>query len=180
LAGAFSFRTNSSSTLFPNFYQRIPAQQHVGVTTNNVPHECKFFIPSLGKRPDVQDSTTDLTGSGIAGDNARISTRSTITLLTRSFGSHDHLRQPIWRDRRGAGRQNRDGGPTKQMLNQTGPGILNLEFMADHYGIDGSGSGRFPVMRNAAARSRFHQLFGRTHSNLSRAWQNGAQINQVP
>ena len=30
------------------------------------------------------------------------------------------------------------GGPTKQELAWTDPGILNMEFLSDHYGIDGT------------------------------------------
>ena len=35
------------------------------------------------------------------------------------------------------------GGPTKQELAWTDPGILNMEFLSDHYGIDGGKTG-FP------------------------------------
>ena len=38
------------------------------------------------------------------------------------------------------------GEPTKQELAWTDPAILNMEFLSDHYGIDGSGSGAFPAM----------------------------------
>ena len=32
------------------------------------------------------------------------------------------------------------GGPTKQELAWTDPGILNMEFLSDHYGIDAKGA----------------------------------------
>ena len=36
------------------------------------------------------------------------------------------------------------GGPTKQELAWTDPAILNYEFLSDHYGIDGTGTGAYP------------------------------------
>jgi hypothetical protein len=145
--GQFLFRTANSSSLFPNFYQQNTGPNNmVGITTTGVPStNSNFGTVTAQTGRNVQDATWDLTGSGIAGDNG-----------TNFYTKYDYSTYTqFWQGMTAYGSQYSvtgvvpsmealTGGPTKQVLNQTNPGIVNLEFLSDHYGIDGSGSGAFP------------------------------------
>ena len=139
--GQFLFRSNPS--LFPNFYQQDTGPNNLtGVTTTNVPSTNSNFTTVSGQAGrNVQDATYDLTGSGIAGDNGTnfytkydYSSYTQFWQATTAFGSQFGVSAVI------PSQETLTGGPTKQVLNQTNPGIINLEFLSDHYGIDADGS----------------------------------------
>src|SRR4029079_9090937 len=69
--GQFLFRTANSTTQFPNFYQQDTGPNNLGgATTLGVPStNTNFATVSAQAGRNVQDVTTDLTGSGITGDN---------------------------------------------------------------------------------------------------------------
>jgi hypothetical protein len=144
--GQFLFRTASSTSRFPNFYQQNTGPNNMtGITTLNVPSTNANFSTVSGQAGrTVQDATTDLTGSGVAGDNG------TNFYTKYDYSSYTQFWQAstIYGDQYAASAvlpslETLTGGPTKQVLNQTNPGILNLEFMSDHYGIDAGRTG-FP------------------------------------
>ncbi|HEX3357987.1 MAG TPA: polysaccharide lyase family protein [Tepidisphaeraceae bacterium] len=180
--GQFLFRSNP--TLFPNFYQQNTGPNNmVGVTTTNVPSTASNFSSVSGQAGrTVQDATTDLTASGIAGDNGTnfytkydYSSYTQFWQATTAYGPQFSVSSVV------PSTETMTGGPTKQVLNQTNPGIINLEFLSDHYGIDGAGPGNafpgyayFPTQGVASSR-----LFGPYAFNIeSSVGKTGAQINQ--
>ena len=141
--GQFLFRTANSSSLFPSFYQKNTGPNNLtGVTTPNLPSTNANFGTVSGQTGrTVQDATTDLTGSGIAGDNGTnfytkydYSTYTQFWQGTTQYGSQYSVTALV------PSTESMTGGPTKQVLNQTNPGIVNLEFLSDHYGIDADGA----------------------------------------
>jgi Polysaccharide lyase family 4, domain II len=180
--GQFLFRSNP--TLFPNFYQQNTGPNNmVGVTTTNVPSTNSNFSTVSGQAGrTVQDATTDLTGSGIPGDNGTnfyekydYSTYTQFWQATTAFGSQFGVSAVI------PSAETLTGGPTKQVLNQTNPGIINLEFLSDHYGIDGSGPGNaFPGYGYYPTQGvQSTKLFGPYAFRIeSSTGKTGAQINQ--
>ncbi|HZZ29744.1 MAG TPA: hypothetical protein VFE46_17245, partial [Pirellulales bacterium] len=139
--GQFLFRSNPS--LFPNFYQQNTGPNNMtGVTTSGVPSTNSNFNSVTGQTGrNVQDSTWDLTAGGFAGDNGTnfytkydYSTYTQFWQATTAYGSQYSVSAVV------PSEETLTGGPTKQVLNQTNPGIINLEFLSDHYGIDADGS----------------------------------------
>ena len=142
--GQFLFRTTNTAAQFPNFYQQDTGPNNmVGTTTLGVPStNANFATVSAQAGRTVQDVTTDLTGSVIAGDNGTnfyakydYSTYTQFWQGMTSYGNNYAVTALL------PSKETLTGGPTKQNLTQTNPGIVNLEFMSDHYGIDGPGPG---------------------------------------
>jgi hypothetical protein len=146
--GQFLFRSNPS--LFPNLYQTNAGPNSLGtsaaVTTLNVPStnaNYGTFGGVAGRQ--VQNATVDLTGSGIAGDNGT----NYFTKYDYSVYSQFYQAETMYGSQYAVTEVNPSpdtltGGPTKQELAWTDPAILNMEFLSDHYGINGSGSGAYP------------------------------------
>ena len=148
--GQFLFRSNPS--LFTNLYQINTGPNQLGtsnaVTTLNVPStNTNWSTVTAVPGRTVQNVTYDLTGSGIAGDNGTnffakydYSTYTQFYQAETMYGSKYAVTEVD------PSIDTLSGGPTKQELAWTDPAILNMEFLSDHYGIDGSGSGTFPAM----------------------------------
>ena len=146
--GQFLFRSNPS--LFTNLYQINTGPNQLGtsnaVTTLNVPStNTNWSTVTAVPGRTVQNVTYDLTGSGIAGDNGTnffakydYSTYTQFYQAETMYGSKYAVTEVD------PSIDTFSGGPTKQELAWTDPAILNMEFLSDHYGIDGSGSGVFP------------------------------------
>jgi rhamnogalacturonan endolyase len=178
--GQFLFRSNPA--LFPSLYQvntgpnNLAAQQEVVPSTNS-----SFSTVTAQAGRTVQNVTYDLTNSGIAGDNGTnfftkydYSTYNQFYQAETMYGSQYAVSSVI------PSMETLTGGPTKQELAWTDPGILNLEFLSDHYGIDGSGSGAYPGYAyyppQGVATTR---LFGAYDFRIaSTTTETAAQINQ--
>jgi hypothetical protein len=137
--GQFLFRSNPA--LFPSLYQANTGPNNLdGVTTPNVPSTYSNFSGFTSGSRSVSNVTYDLTNSGIAGDNGTnfftkydYSTYTQFYQAETMFGPNYAVSEVI------PNMETLTGGPTKQELAWTDPGILNLEFLSDHYGIDGNG-----------------------------------------
>ena len=91
----------------------------------------------------VSNVTYDLTGSGIAGDNGtNFFTKYDYSTYTQFYQAETMYGSQYAVSEVDPSTETLTGGPTKQELAWTDPGILNMEFLSDHYGIDGTGSGR--------------------------------------
>ena len=155
--GQFLFRSNPS--LFPNLYQINTGPNQLGTayaqTTVGVPSTNPDFGSVTGTAGrTVQNVTYDLTGSPITdtfdgvpgvGDNGTnfftkydYSTYTQFYQAETMYGNQYAVTEVV------PSTETMTGGPTKQELAWTDPGILNMEFLSDHYGIDGSGSGAYP------------------------------------
>jgi autotransporter-associated beta strand protein len=144
--GQFLFRSNPS--LFPNLYQinSGPNQGGYSQTTIGIPStNPNFSTVTAEAGRTVQNVTYDLTGSGIAGDNGtNFFTKYDYSIYPQfyqaesMYGSQYAVSEVI------PSTETMTGGPTKQELAYTDPGILNMEFLSDHYGIDGAGTGTYP------------------------------------
>ena len=96
----------------------------------------------------MQNVTYDLTGSGIPGDNGtNFFTKYDYSSYTQFFQAETMYGSQYAVSAIDPSTETLTGGPTKQELAWTDPGILNLEFLSDHYGIDGTAAGRFRAMR---------------------------------
>ena len=146
--GQFLFRSNPS--LFTNLYQINTGPNQLGaanaVTTIGVPStnaNYDTFSSVAGRQ--VQNATVDLTGSGIAGDNGtNYFTKYDYSTYTQFFQAETMYGSKYAVTEVDPLTDTLTGGPTKQNLAWTDPAILNMEFLSDHYGIDGSGSGSYP------------------------------------
>ncbi|MGA2232999.1 MAG: polysaccharide lyase family protein, partial [Tepidisphaeraceae bacterium] len=144
--GQFLFRSNPS--LFPNLYQinSGPNQAGYAQTTIGIPSTNPNFSSVTAQAGrTVQNVTYDLTGSGIPGDNGtNFFTKYDYSIYPQlyqaetMYGSQYAVSEVI------PSTETMTGGPTKQELAYTDPGILNMEFLSDHYGIDGPGTGTYP------------------------------------
>jgi hypothetical protein len=146
--GQFLFRSNPS--LFTNLYQINTGPNQLGaanaVTTVGVPSTNPSF-PTVSAVPgrQVQNVTYDLTGSGIAGDNGtNYFTKYDYSVYTQFYQAETMYGSQYAVTEVDPSTDTLTGGPTKQNLAWTDPAILNMEFLSDHYGIDGSGSGAYP------------------------------------
>ena len=93
----------------------------------------------------VQNATVDLTQSGIPGDNGtNFFTKYDYSIYTQFFQAETMYGSQYAVTLVDPSIDTLSGGPTKQELAWTDPAILNMEFLSDHYGIDGSGSGAYP------------------------------------
>ncbi|HEX4054755.1 MAG TPA: polysaccharide lyase family protein [Tepidisphaeraceae bacterium] len=188
--GQFLFRANPS--LFPDLYQVNTGPNNLSAqTTSPVPSTNPNFssvtneYTGSGTTKDyyrtVQNVTYDLTGSGIPGDNGTnfftkydYSVYNQFYQAETMYGSQYAVSAII------PSMETLTGGPTKQELAWTDPDILNLEFLSDHYGIDGSGSGAYPgyayYPTQGVASTR---LFGAYAFQISSTTdETAAQINQ--
>jgi autotransporter-associated beta strand protein len=140
--GQFLFRSNSS--LFPNLYQTNTGPNQLGtskaVTTLNVPStNGNWTTVSAVTGRQVQNAVTDLTGSGIAGDNGtNFFTKYDYSTYTQFFQAETMYGGKYAVTEVDPSIDTLSGGPTKQELAYTDPGILNMEFLSDHYGMDGT------------------------------------------
>jgi polysaccharide lyase family 4-like protein len=178
--GQFLFRSNPA--LFPNLYQVNTGPNNLAPQQEDVPSTEPAFEGIIGEAGrTVQNVTYDLTGSGLAGDNGTnfftkydYSTYTQFYQAETMFGSQYAVSEVV------PSMETLTGGPTKQELAWTDPGILNMEFLSDHYGIDGSGSGAYPgyayYPTQGVASSRLFGVYGFTISSI--AGTSGAQINQ--
>jgi hypothetical protein len=177
--GQFLFRSNPA--LFPNLYQvntgpnNLAAQETDGVPSTDP----NFGTVTAQAGRTVQNVTYDMTGSGIAGDNGTnfftkydYSTYSQFYRAESAFGSQYAVSEIV------PSSETLTGGPTKQELAWTDPGILNMEFLSDHYGIDGKGT--FPGYGYTPPQGvNSTKLFGPYAFRIeSSAGKTGAQINQ--
>ncbi len=146
--GQFLFRSNPS--LFTNLYQVNTGPNQLGtanaVTTLNVPSTNPSFGTYGGVAGrQVQNATVDLTGSGIPGDNGtNFFTKYDDSIYTQFFQAETMYGSQYAVTLVDPSIDTLSGGPTKQELAWTDPAILNMEFLSDHYGINGSGSGALP------------------------------------
>ncbi len=146
--GQFLFRSNPS--LFPNLYQINTGPNQLGtsaaVTTLNVPSTNSNFgtVGGVAGR-QVQNATVDLTGSGIPGDNGtNFFTKYDYSVYTQFYQAETMYGSQYAVTEVNPSPDTLTGGPTEQELAWTDPAILNMEFLSDHYGINGSGSGAYP------------------------------------
>jgi rhamnogalacturonan endolyase len=137
--GQFLFRSNPA--LFPNLYQTDTGPNNpTPVTTIDIPStNSNYTADSNVVGRQAQNATVDLTGSGIPGDNGTdfftkydYSVYNQFYQAETMYGSQYAVSAVI------PSMETLTGGPTKQELAQTDPGILNLEFISDHYGFDGT------------------------------------------
>jgi Polysaccharide lyase family 4, domain III/Polysaccharide lyase family 4, domain II/PEP-CTERM motif len=191
--GQFLFRSNPS--LFPDLYQVNTGPNQLGTanaqTTIGVPSTNSAFSSVTGQAGrTVQNVTYDLTGSGITdsvngvagtGDNGTnfftkydYSTYTQFYQAETMYGSQYAVSEVV------PSTETMTGGPTKQELAWTDPGILNMEFLSDHYGIDGSGSGAYPGYAYYPTQGvATTDLFGPFGFRISSTGtQTAAQINQ--
>jgi rhamnogalacturonan endolyase len=179
--GQFLFRSNPST--FPNLYQAGTGPNNPNPqTTIGIPSTASNFSSVTGQAGrTVSNVTYDLTGSGIPGDNGTnfftkydYSVYSQMFQAETMYGSQYAVTEVVPSD------ETLTGGPTKQELAWTDPGILNMEFLSDHYGIDGTGTGTYPGYAvNFPAgdvASDFFGPYGFAISSVST--QSAAQINQ--
>jgi autotransporter-associated beta strand protein len=191
--GQFLFRSNPS--LFPNLYQINTGPNQLGTanaqTTIGVPSTNSNFSTVTSEHTGsgtsavyyrtVQNVTYDLTGSGIAGDNGtNFFTKYDYSIYTQFFQAETMYGSNYAVSEVDPSTDTLTGGPTKQELAWTDPGILNMEFLSDHYGIDGSGSGAYPgyayYPTAGVATSKLYGPYGFTISSTSGT--TAAQINQ--
>jgi hypothetical protein len=182
--GQFLFRSNPS--LFPNLYQINTGPNQLGtanaVTTIGVPSTNSNFATVTGQAGrTVQNVTYDLTGSGIAGDNGtNFFTKYDYSIYTQFFQAETMYGSQYAVSEVDPSTDTLTGGPTKQELAWTDPGILNMEFLSDHYGIDGTGAGAYPgyayYPTQGVATTKLYGPYGFTIS--STAGTTAAQINQ--
>src|ERR1700728_1811439 len=171
--GQFLFRSNPS--LFPNLYQINTGPNQLGtanaVTTIGVPSTNSNFATVTGQAGrTVQNVTYDLTGSGIAGDNGTtFFTKYDYSVYTQFSQAETMYGSQYAVSEVDPSTDTLTGGPTKQELAWTDPGILNMEFLSDHYGIDGPGSGAYPgyayYPTQGVATSKFFGPYGFTVSS---------------
>ncbi len=138
--GQFLFRSNPS--LFPQLYQVDTGPNNLAATLKTVPSTASNFgtISAQAGRT-VQDATTDLTGSGLAGDNgSNFYEKYDYSVYDQFYQSETMLGSQYAVSSVISSMETMTGGPTKQMLAQTNPGILNLEFMSGHYGVTSTGA----------------------------------------
>jgi autotransporter-associated beta strand protein len=189
--GQFLFRSNP--TLFPNLYQINTGPNQLGtanaVTTLNVPStNANWATVSAQAGRSVQNATTDLTGSGIAGDNGtNFFTKYDYSTYTQFFQAETMYGSSYAVTEVDPSTDTLTGGPTKQELAYTDPGILNMEFLSDHYGIDGNGAGAFPgyayYPTQGVATSKLYGPYGFTISSTTgstAASINQSVINSIP
>ncbi|MGA2440215.1 MAG: polysaccharide lyase family protein [Tepidisphaeraceae bacterium] len=182
--GQFLFRSNPS--LFPNLYQINTGPNQLGManaqTTIGVPStNSNYGTVAAQAGRGVQDATHDLTGSGIAGDNGtNFFTKYDYSTYTQFYQAETMYGTNYAVSEVDPSTDTLTGGPTKQELAWTDPGILNMEFLSDHYGIDGTGSGAYPgygyYPTQGVATSKLFGPYGFTISSTSGT--TGAQINQ--
>ena len=182
--GQFLFRSNPS--LFPNLYQINTGPNQLGtanaVTTIGVPSTNSNFSSVTGQAGrTVQNVTYDLTGSGIAGDNGtNFFTKYDYSIYTQFFQAETMYGSQYAVSEVDPSTDTLTGGPTKQELAWTDPGILNMEFLSDHYGIDGSGTGAYPgyayYPTQGVATTKLYGPYGFTISSTTGT--TAAQINQ--
>ena len=184
--GQFLFRSNPST--FPNLYQINTGPNQLGTanaqTTIGVPSTNPNFNSVLAGTPGrtVQNVTYDLTGSGIAGDNGtNFFTKYDYSVYTQFFQAETMYGSQYAVSEVDPSTDTLTGGPTKQELAWTDPGILNMEFLSDHYGIDGSGSGAYPgyayYPTQGIATTKLYGPYGFTISSTTTGT-TAAQINQ--
>ena len=183
--GQFLFRTASSSSLFPNFYQKNTGPNNLtGVTTTEfAQHECELLRPSLVKRAaPCRTATTDLTGSGIAGDNGtNFYTKYDYSTYTQFWQATTIRFGSIRRDGGGAVRRIDDGRTHEASVESNESG--NREFgilVGPLWDRRRSGSARFPATPILLRKESIQRgCLGRLRFRLNRAAaKTGAQIYQ--
>jgi hypothetical protein len=182
--GQFLFRSNPA--LFPNLYQINTGPNQLGtanaVTTTGVPSTNTNWTTVSGQAGrTVQNVTYDLTGSSIAGDNGtNFFAKYDYSTYTQFYNAETMFGSKYAVTEVDPSTDTLTGGPTKQELAWTDPGIMNMEFLSDHYGIDGAGSGAYPgyayYPTQGVATTRLFGPFGFTLSSSTSA--TPAQINQ--
>ena len=175
--GQFLFRSNPS--LFPNLYQVNTGPNQLGtsaaVTTIGVPStNANWGSVSSAAGRTVQNVTYDLTGSGIPGDNGtNFFTKYDYSIYTQFFQAETMYGSQYAVTLVNPSVDTLSGGPTKQELAWTDPAILNMEFLSDHYGIDGSGSGAYPgygyYPTQGVSTTKLYGPFGFTMSSTTAA-----------
>jgi hypothetical protein len=182
--GQFLFRGSTSD--FQNLYQINTGPNQLGtanaVTTTGLPStNSNFGTVSAQAGRTVQNVTYDLTGSGIAGDNGtNFYTKYDYSVYSQFFQAETMFGANYAVSEIDTAPDTLTGGPTKQELAWTDPAILNMEFLSDHYGIDGSGTGSYPGYAyyppQGVNSTRLFGPYGFTISSLSNT--NAATINQ--
>jgi hypothetical protein len=174
--GQFLFRSNP--TLFPNLYQINTGPNQLGaanaVTTLNVPSTYSTWgAASAQAGRTVQNATTDLTGSGIPGDNGtNFFTKYDYSVYTQFYQAETMYGSKYAVTEVDPSTDTLTGGPTKQELAWTDPAILNMEFLSDHYG--NTAYGYTPAQ--GVNTMRLFGPFGFTVSSSTSA--TAAQLNQ--
>jgi autotransporter-associated beta strand protein len=183
--GQFLFRSNPS--IFQNLYQintgpnqlgTANAQTTIGVPSTNANFE-SIISGTAGRT--VQNVTYDLTGTGIAGDNGtNFFTKYDYSIYTQFFQAETMYGSQYAVTELVPSTETMTGGPTKQEVAWTDPAILNMEFLSDHYGIDGTGSGAYPGYAYTPPQGvNSTDLFGPFAFSISAVGtQTAAQINQ--
>jgi autotransporter-associated beta strand protein len=191
--GQFLFRSNP--TTFPNLYQintgpnqlgTANAQTTIGVPSTNanfetVANESTGSGTSQVFYRSVQNAAYDLAGSGISGDNGtNFFTKYDYSVYTQFFQAETMYGSQYAVTEVDPSTDTLTGGPTKQELAWTDPGILNMEFLSDHYGIGSNPTTTYPgyeyVPTQGIAQSKLYGPYGFTISSDSST--TAAQINQ--
>jgi hypothetical protein len=195
--GQFLFRGNIAT--FQNLYQVNTSPNNLTYgpeITTGIASTNPNFATVTTARGTVQDSTEDMTGSGISstnsyfgassGDNGSnfftkydFSTYNQYYQAETMYGSQYAVTEVVPSEETIA------NGPTKQELAWTDPGILNMEFLSDHYGLDsgpgGAAAGNPGDGISVAANqvmSKFFGPFGFTISSDTSGSLGAAQVNQ--
>jgi hypothetical protein len=196
--GQFLFRSNPNT--FQNLYQVNTSPNNLGygpqITTGIASTNPIFSQSSFTARGTVQDATTDVSNAGISstssywgtspGDNGSnyftkydYSTYNQYYQAETMYGSQYAVTEVVPSEETIA------GGPTKQELAWTDPGILNMEFLSDHYGLDsGPGGaargnpGNGYSIGNGQVVNKLYGVFGFTISSNTTGSAGAAQINQ--
>jgi autotransporter-associated beta strand protein len=193
--GQFLFRSNPST--FTNLYQINTGPNQLGTTnaqtTTGIPSTNSNFSTVTNEHTGtgtsavyyrtVSNVTYDLTGSGIAGDNGtNFFTKYDYSTYTQFFQAETMYGSQYAVSEVDPSPDTLTGGPTKQELAWTDPGILNMEFLSDHYGIDslnGYGTGAYPgygyFPTPGIATTKLYGPYGFTVSSISGT--TAAQIN---
>jgi len=196
--GQFLFRSNPNT--FENLYQVNTSPNNLTygpqITTGIASTSPIFSSSTITSRGTVQDATTDVSNAGISstssywgtspGDNGSnyftkydYSTYNQYYQAETMYGSNYAVTEVV------PSEESIEGGPTKQELAWTDPGILNMEFLSDHYGLDsgpgGAANGNPGDAYNLAAgqvASKLYGVFGFTVSSDTTASIGAATINQ--
>jgi autotransporter-associated beta strand protein len=148
--GQFLFRGNQS--YFTNLYQTNTGPNNLGpqTSTSPIPSTTSGFATATGNSVrQVQNVTYDLSGTGVSGDEGYSSPTNFFTKYDYSIYNQFYQAETMYGNQYAVSAivpstETMTGGPTKQELAWTDPDILNLEFLSDHYGIDGNGTGSYP------------------------------------
>lgn len=140
--GQFLARVNPS--LFTNTYQENVSVDNPGPQTAALPNYATLSSVSGQAGRGVQDATTDLTGSGLAGDwGGNFYTKYDYSSYTQFLQANTEYGSQYSVSAIFTAMDTLTGGPTKQNLQFTN-NIAMIEFLSDHYATGDSNYGYTP------------------------------------